>query len=351
MIRRLVLAGLAAMALSACSAVGPGLETSSAPAQERLGAGGSVIGVLSFAEPGNLAGGAVDSTYQAARLAAATIVNSPVTIEIRSGEAAESAARELAEADARIAILPADPTSASKAASVLAKRGAPSISLARAGDETRNLYGAGFDPAAEVEALTDEVVRRGIARLAVLTAPTIPSQLWAAAVIKVLRTRGVTAEVVDGSDLNKAQAVLGGLPDIGAIVFATSPEQAAGIGQAMRSDPARAKLAFFASAEWALAASLPSALGGSIYAAPEGSRLREYARRFTAAAGARPTLASALVYDLIVMAAALQQAAPSAPYDRATLASSEGFVGFSGAFAFTRSGAAMPRRYAIHIAE
>lgn len=349
---RPLLAVLLLAALPACTSLSQsGLITPAAPAQERLGTGAHVIGVLSFTEPGNLAGGVPEASYQAARLAATGLAKSPVSIEIRNATAdgARAAALALAEVGVRIAVLPADARSVSQAATTLAGKGVPSLSLARTGDSGKNLYGAGFDPAEETAALAADIAARGIAKVALVTMAGEPSRLWAGAAAKALTAKGIAVTPVDAGDFERAQRTLAALPDIGGVVFATTPEVAASLALVLRADPARAALVLFGNAEWALAMPVPPALKGALYAAPAGNALRDYARRFAAASGQRPTLASALVYDLVIMSAALQASVPGTPYDRATLTSTDGFRGFSGAFAFAPSGLVLARQYAITV--
>ena len=337
-------------ALSACTSLGP-IGTAPAPAQpaaERLGTGANIIGVLAVSEPDNLAGGAPDSIYQAARLAATSIVNSSMTLEIRAAE--RDAAAQLAATGARIVILPPDVKASGQAAGPLADRAIPAISVARMSDPARHLYGAGFDPGEEAAALAGELTRRGIAKVALISLPNEASQTWARAVAGAFARQNIAVLLIDGGTPDATQQALAS-SDLGAVVFAMAPEAAAALAPLLRADPADAKLLLAGNAEWAMAETLPPALRGAVYAVPAGNGLLNFARRFKAASGQRPTLASALVYDLIIMAAALPSIAPDAPYSNATLASPDGFLGFTGPFAFGEAGLAVHRSYEIAVAK
>ncbi|HTN61680.1 MAG TPA: hypothetical protein VL147_09000 [Devosia sp.] len=342
-------------ALSACNSLGQlgQAPASTLPPPERLGTGANVIGVLAAGEPDNLAGGAPDSIFQAARLGATSIVNSSMALELRAvgRNGARDAATQLATTGARIVILPPDLKAGGQAAGPLADRGIPAISVARMSDPARHLFGAGFDPIEEASALTGELTRRGIAKVAVVGLANEVSQNWAHAVGGAFARQGITATLVDGSTPDAMLQGLGSTADLGAVVFAMAPEAAADLASALRADPARVKLLLVGSTEWALAGGLPPALNGAIYAVPEGNGLQKFAGRFTATYSQRPTLASALVYDLIIMAAALQSIAPEAPYTDAALAGPDGFLGFTGPFAFGVAGLATTRSYTIVVAK
>lgn len=335
-------------ALSACTSLGQ-IGTAPAatqPASERLGTGANIIGVLAINEPDNLAGGAPDSIAQAARLAATSI--SSITLEIRA--AGRDAATQLASAGARIVILPPDVKASGQAAGPLAEREIPAISVARISDPARHLYGAGFDPGEEAAALAGELSQRGIAKVALVSLANEASQTWARTVAGAFARQNIVVLLIDGGTADVTQQALA-VSDLGAVIFAMAPEAAANLAPLLRATPAGAKLLLAGSAEWAMADALPPALRGAVYAVPSGNGLQNFARRFKAASGQRPTLASALVYDLIIMAAALPSIAPDAPYSNATLSSPDGFLGFTGPFAFGEAGLAVHRSYEIAVAK
>lgn len=348
LVRRAAVALLLAT-LAACSGLPqPSISTPGLPAKERLGNGPNVVGVVSFSEPNNLAGGTADASYLAAKLAISTASGLPTAVELRNGAAIgpRSAAEQMLAATARLVILPRDPQAVRQAEAVLSGKGVASVSLSREGAVGQARYGAGFSLEEEAAALAGDIRSRGGGQVLLVTSKEVGSDALAAAISSQLSAAGLSARLLPAEKLGEATAAAA--PAIA--VFATSPELAANTLLALPIAQ-RTSLQVYGNAEWALALPAPAELLGARFAAPSDNLLRDFSRRFTAAYSQRPTLASALVYDLTIMAAALPAAIPSDPFGQQALLAPEGFRGFTGSFAFGGHGVAQPRPYSIFMVE
>jgi ABC-type branched-subunit amino acid transport system substrate-binding protein len=326
----------------------------SMPAQERVGEGKTIIGLLSSLEPNNLSDGAEDSIYLAAKLAITSLKQGLATLEIRplrsSGQSAREGAGALASAGAMIVISGGDQAISSAVAKVLGAKGIPTIALAAASDTGAQLYGAGLGTRGELGALMAEFARLNYAHIAVAVTVEATSQAYAAAVLNAAAGANIVASPIDASDPTLFLAGLAELahtstPD--AIVFASGPARAAELVGALRAVPAQAGIAIVGNAHWATAEPLGKALSGAWYASLPRDGLARFVARFKAAYGSNPTLTGALVYDLIIMAAALPEVVPETPYAPEVLRTDSGFGGFLGPFRFGAANLAEPREYTI----
>ncbi|MGV8834038.1 MAG: hypothetical protein ACOH2N_18875 [Devosia sp.] len=345
------------MPLSACATgqlagLAPGAAPS--PAQESVGEGETTIGLLSALEPHNLSDGAEDSIHLAARLAITSLKQGLATLQIRPLGSGDNAARQSSEAlvavGAKIVISGGDQAINSAVAQVLGAQGIPTMSLAAASDTGAQLYGAGLGTRGELGALFAELKQRNYGHIGLAVTADAASQAYAAAVSTAAASARIGVSALDAGNPTSFMAGLTALGEAGrpdAIVFATGPARAAELVSALRAAPAQAGVAIVGNANWATAEPLGKPLSGAWYPSLPREGLDRFVTRFGAAYGRNPTLTGAVVYDLIIMAAALPQAVPDGPYAPQTLRSAAGFGGFSGPFRFGAANLAEPRDYTI----
>jgi ABC-type branched-subunit amino acid transport system substrate-binding protein len=350
-----------AIALAACSSQvtgpdgGPDLAAGPVPIADTFGTGSRVVGVIAFNELGNLSDGAPDSPFLAAKLAATTLNGNPVTVVIRTLLPDKSNAgaiiNEFDALGATIVIGPNDELTAAAVAKATQLRGVPTISLTSFSDLAVQLYGAAYVPNEEAVALVNEAAKRGYSSIAVVSVPGPASETFTKAVLTLAGTAGISARPVDGSTDSQFVAGLGGIASAGlpvaAIVFATGPARAATMMTALKSDARFNNVQVVGNSGWAMVEKLPNALKGAWYSAIESERIGEFVKKFQAANAAAPTLNSAMVYDLVVLAGALPQAIPDQPYHPEVLTNPQGFMGFSGQFRFAATGMLSARTYTI----
>lgn len=354
-------AAIAAMvALSACSMVQQAGFTAPAPAagahsQERVGTGATLIGVVTWLEAANFSDGAPDSIALAAKLAASTLTNDPATIDIRmlpaDERASRQAAEELVKLGARIVIAGNDGRQSNAAASVLGRAGIPTLSVATLADTGTRLYGAGQTSGDEAAALVAECLRLGYKSLAIVSLPTAASQGFGSAVVRIASENGIAVRGVDASVVaTLADSVKSAGPDGGpptALLFATGPQHAAQIVADLQAAGALGAIKIVGNSGWATAEPLPANLKSSWYPSLPRERLAQFVSKFRAAYGVTPTIQAAIAYDLVILAAALPQALPDAPYAPEVLSNAEGFNGYSGAFRFGQTNMVERRSYVI----
>lgn len=353
---RAILPVLALLPLASCTTAqvaGVTPASIAAPAQEQVGEGKTIIGLLSALEPANLSDGAVDSAQLAAKLAVTSLADGLATLEVRPSGSTESAARQGAEtlvaAGAKI-VVAADNSIGSVAAQVLGPRNIPTLSLAAVGDTGAQLYGAGLVVRDEAGAMAAEFVRRNYTNVAIAVTPDPISQGYAGAVSQAAAGGTVSVTGIDASSPANFLAGVDALAHKGkvdAIVFATGPARAAELVAALRVQPARGAPVIVGNASWATAEPLGKPLDGAWYPSLPRDKLAQFVSRFRAAYGSNPTLRSAVVYDLVIMAAVLPATIPENPYAPASLRSIGGFSGFSGSFNFGAANLAERRVYEI----
>jgi ABC-type branched-subunit amino acid transport system substrate-binding protein len=362
---RRVVAALSALALlavvSACStAEQAGLVVSTqgsapvTPQHDRIGSGATIIGVIARDEPGNLSDGRPDSIYLSAQLAAQTLPKNAITFDIRKLEGSERAARraaeQLAEGGAKIIIGDAGTEALAGVKEALAGNRVPLVTLSGRADASARQLTAGFSSREEAAAIAAEAQRRGYGSLVIVFNEEIGAQLFSNQILSEARKLDIAVRAVSGKSADEiTRRLLSGegahMPS--ALVFATGPVTASAIMRILRADLRWQGVQLVGNAGWALTSVLPSELGGSWYAVPANNSLPAYARKFTNAFGASPTLNSALTYDLLIMAATLPDLVPSEPYATDVLTNPQGFRGFSGHFRFTGNGSAGQRDYVI----
>jgi ABC-type branched-subunit amino acid transport system substrate-binding protein len=346
------------LCLSACSsttevAVAPSVEPP--PGEGIFGSGGQPVGVLAFAEPGNLSDGANDSVMRAAKLAAETVKGNPLQVVVRTVDPAGSnlaaAVADLQASGVKLVVGPDDPRIAAEAARSLSAARIPMLSLSSFADLGVQLYAAAFVPGEEAVAIVNEAARRGHASIAVVSGPGRDSEELTKSILTLGAAAGISARPVDGSTESQFVAAMSAMASAGvtvdAVVFAVGPRRAAAMISALRADQRFTSTAVIGNSGWALAADPPAALKGAWYTAPEGAQLGRFIEKFRAANGPTGTLKAAMVYDLLVLAAALPQTVAEEPYAAEVLTSPSGFSGFTGTFRFGPTGMAAARNYTI----
>lgn len=356
--RLLILAQTMTLAalLGACSSTMQQVGMVPAPAPqtpmlaETVGTGQLLIGVLSFAEPVNRSGGAADATALAARLAAQSITKHPVSVVIRpqsNGVAQDAAAFQAA--NVRLTIGGSDPRAIAGLAKVMAPGKVPTIALASLSDTGSLLYGAGLTPREEAAVLVGEAKRLGYARIGIVFGSDPDGASFATAVADIAAAQSIAVARIDASKPEVFQSGLAAALATGkvdALVFAVDPQRATGL-IAGTAPAAMAGIAIVGNAGWTLAEPLPEAVHSSWYPSLPRAGITAFAARFRAAYNATPTLASAVIYDLVVMAAVLDQVAGAEAFSAATLQSDLGFTGFTGPFTFGALGLVQSRSYEI----
>lgn len=348
----------AVLLLSACASSGLFTENSDSartldqtPISERIGDGGTVIGLLVAGEPGNLSDGAVSSAYLSAKLAVQTLKNAQVSLIVRryepSQSALQSAASAFSQAGVKIIIGPADNSDAATLAALMAGQNVPIISLATGADASQKIYGAGLSRDREAIAVVGEMTRRGYRSVIIARTGAIASTRFAATLLTKVKNAGITATELD---ISNSQDGLANLKALGAsqdaIIFATGPQYATGFTDLLKIDAQFAKLAIVGNSGWGTnPTSIPTARP-LWYASLAGSHLAEYRNKFLAVSDLAPTLLGATVYDLVVMAAILPTVVSNDPYAGDVLSNSQGFTGQTGAFKFDANGK-VTRAYAI----
>ena len=355
-LRLLVLPVLLA-GLSACSsgqiAGSPSVEPP--PGEGTFGSGGQAVGVLAFAEPHNLSDGATDSVLRAAKLAAETLKGNPLTVVVRTvdpdGTNLGTALGDLQSAGVKLVVGGNDPRIAAEAAKALATMRVPTLSLSSFADLGMLLYAAAFVPGEEAVALVNETARRGHKSVAVVSAAGQPSAELTKSILTLATAAGISARPVDGTTDSQFIAAMSAMAGAGvsvdAVIFAVGPERAAAMTAALEADARLKAIAVIGNSGWALLGATPPALKGAWYPVPEGTQLSEFIEKFKAAYGLSGTLNAAMIYDLLVLAAALPQAVTENPYAAEVLTSPQGFSGFTGAFRFGPTGMAAARNYTI----
>jgi ABC-type branched-subunit amino acid transport system substrate-binding protein len=343
--------------LAACASaqLAGDMATEPAPGHGTFGSGPQLVGVLAFTEPGNLSDGATDSVFRAAKLAAETLKGNPLTVVVRTVDPAGAnlslALSDLQAAGVKLVIGGADPRIAAEAARTMAARRVPTLGLSSFADLGMLLYAAAFVPGEEAVALVNEAARRGYASIAVVTGSSAASQELTKSVLTLAAAAGISARPVDGTTESQFVAGISAMATAGvtveAVIYAVGPARAGAMTAALKADARFKSVAIVGNSGWALADEVPPALKGAWYAAPEGTQLGDFIQRFKAANGTSGTLNGAMVYDLLVLAAALPQAVKDDPYSAEVLTSPQGFSGFTGLFRFGPTGMAAARDYSI----
>lgn len=347
-----VLLSAVCAAVAACSSLVAGgpVPDGSQPlgADIQIGNGAIKVGLIAKGEVGVLSDGASDSAARAAQLAAGTLLKSPITLVVRhydgSKAGLDKAESDLLRQGVKLVIGPDDDEAARSLAGDVGRKGVPVISLSSVAAPDVNLFSFGTSSTTEAPLIVDEMRRRGIRSIALVSDPNGPAKVFASQLASAATTQKVQVISLDGSDAGAVAARLTTMASVGqvpsAIVFLESASAAGQIVAKIRAVPALAWVPVIGTSLWAYSPGLLAPLAPGWYLAPEANGIAAFAQRFSAAYGQAPSPAGALTYDLVVMAAALPQLFPdkSPPYGRDILTNDQGFVGVTGNFWFSDDG-------------
>lgn len=355
---------LAVLLLSACSANQilvasdkPPDEATLAtiPMGEKIGNGGPVIGLIMADTPGNLSDGMANSAYLAGKLAVKSLKDTEVTLIIQRYERTPEALKKVATAfiagHTSIIIGPNDNEGALALAKFMAGKNIPIISLGTAANPEIGVYAAGLSDRREAEAVSVEMKKLKYRTVIIAHTNAATSTSYAKALVTALSSSGIKATEHDVSDPVKGLEALlkpaePGTARPNAIAFATGPLRAAKLISALRKNPRFAKVAMVGNSGWSTALKQIPHGDGIWYATLARSQLAGFAAKFAVAGHQTPTLRSAIVYDLVVMAGVLPKIVLKNPYATSVLTNPQGFNGQTGRFRFNTSGVA-ERSYVI----
>lgn len=370
--RRLFLGGalaLGAGGLAGCSMDGfaPGPSTSTGmpapvvarpsaaftPDSEIVGDGTPTIGVLAYDEIGNLSDGTPSAIAQAVKLAAANFAGTPSTIAIRrldgSAQSLATALDALLALKVKLIIGPGDEAAARSVAAKAAPAGTTTLSLSRAGDLSKRLYGAGANYDDEAAAALAEAKRLGYAGLVVVASNQRGSDALGGAVLKAATAAQIKTATVNAAAEQLPEAIakaLSGLPAPNAVFFATSPDTAhpAVIARGQKLPQA---LPVIGNAGWSLAYLSPKEFSGAWYAGFALAAADGFLDRFLTAYSSTPTTDALIAYDLTVLGSALPLTGAADPYRSDILTAAHGFTGQAGPFSFDPKTGLARRHYQI----
>lgn len=346
------------VALAACTSAGQlAVDPAAggvAPA-DQFGSGARVVGIIAFDESNNLSDGAPDSVARAAQLAATTLNGNPLTVLVRTiaadGSNLSSVISDFEAANASMVIGSNSESNVALVARAMILRKVPTISMTSFSDLALQLYGGGYVPNEEAVTLVNEAAKRGYASIAVVTTEGAASQAFTRSVLSLAAAAGLNARPIDGSTDSQFLAGMTGLAAAGekvsAVVFAAGPARAAAMMSLIQPDERFRGMAVIGNSGWDLTPKLPAALKGAWYTSVASDGMTEFAEKFRAANGQTATLNAAMVYDLVVLAAALPQTVGDEPYHPEVMTNPQGFKGFTGQFRFGPTGMLSARSYGI----
>ena len=323
------------------------------PDSEVIGDGAPTIGVLAYDEVGNLSDGTPSAVSQAVKLAAANFAGKPSTIAIRridgTAQSLSAALDALLALKVKAIIGPGEDDAARIVAAKAGPAGITVLSLSRAGDVAKRLYGAGISYDDEAASAIAEAKRLGLAGLVVVTSRQRGSAALAEAMQRAAATAGIQTVVVSAAVDQLPDGIakaLHGLPTPVAVFFATSPDTAhaavAARGQGLPRD-----LAVIGNAGWSLTYLSPKDYAGAWYAGFPLAASDGFLDRFQAAFSSTPTADALIAYDLTILASALPLTGAQDPYRADILTSARGFTGQAGPFSFDSRTGLVHRHYQI----
>ncbi len=343
------LAGLAAaVLLAACSSTlstdtpQTGLPPDTIADAFQLGSGPTKVALIVRDQTDDLADGAPNSTYLAARLAADIVAKAPITLLVRhydgSGKGLQAVQGELSTQDVKLVVGPDDEAVAARLAGAFGRKGATVITLTGVAAPEANLFSFAISGETEASLMADEMRRRGYRNVALVSNPSGTASVFTSLLATAITAAKITVTPVDGVDPSAAASQIAAAPAPSAIVFVESPAAAGAVLKKLRGQGLFSQVAAVGPSAWAFNASAAAGLGPGWYLAPDGSSISGFTTRFAAAYGQPPTPDGALVYDLLVLAAALPQVFPDKGYSPEILTNDQGFVGATGKFWFTSDG-------------
>lgn len=350
------ISGIAAVVLSAaflvaCSTVSPLGNIPAVPTSvdtEVFGDGALVLGVVSFSEPVNRSGGVADASHKAAKLAVESLELSRVKLVSfpETGGAGASLGKRFVEAGARLVVGGTDPSVMAGLARAMPSGAISTITLAPIADMQVHLYSAALAPRDEARALVNEAKRLDYHRIVLVTGAEPDSTTLAAVIAASAAEQGIAVQQIHATDSAGFADNLASLrtsSKVDAFVFLIDPQRTFNLVRDVELVGTR----IVGNAGWALAEPLPGILRNSWYPSLPREAISKFVSRFRNAYGETPTLAAAVIYDLVVLAAALDQIKGADAFSSVTLKSDFGFSGFTGPFTFGAVGLIEARQYEI----
>ncbi len=317
------------------------------PTSASFGQGAIKVVVLASAEPASLSGGAANAAELAAGMAGGDLINVPITLEVRSPEDGVDftrIGRDLAGIGARLVLTSASFADSAALAGALSARGGVVISTgATSADASRRVYSAAPDYASEAQFIVENAIERGHRRLAVVATQEADSRIFASLLAIAAVRSGATIETLDGATAGVAAervrtlAAAGQAPQ--AIIFATAPSVATSMMPGLRSASGAVVPEAIGNVGWSFSPPNRSQLGQGWFPTYSGARFEAFARLHREATGQSPSVQGAILYDLIVLAAAVPQVVrDDDPYRQDVLSNPQGFSGQTGTFKFDGTG-------------
>lgn len=311
------------------------------------GTGPTKVALITAEHTDQFAGGASESAFLAAELAGDIVAKAPITLLVWRYDGKKETLQKIEDAvlksGATLVIGPHDDLAAQSLAGTLGKKGVTVLSLGGVSAADANLFAFGLSGAVEASLIADEMRRRGYRSVALVSDPKSTASPFASLLATAAMGTGIKVTPVDGSDAGAAAARMVSLASVGqqpsAVIFIESPATAASILRKLRPQGLYSITPAVGISAWAFNKSAVAGLGPGWYLAPDTSTISSFTDRFSKAFGQASTPDGALVYDLIVLAAALPQLVPSGnAYAPEVLTNSQGFVGVTGKFWFTADG-------------
>ena len=349
-LRRVATAAAAILLLAACSTVGqvdPNAKPDSGVPVASYGTGTTKVALITAEQSDELATGAPESAFLAAELAGDIVAKAPITLLVWRYDGKAETLKKIEDAvlksGATLVIGPDDDQAAQSLAGTVGRKGVTVVSLGGASAPNANLFAFGLSGTVEASLMADEMRRRGYRSLALVSDPKSTVSPFASLLATAAVGAGLQVSPVDGSDAAGAAARIATMASVGqqpsAIVFISSPATAAAILKKLRPQGLFSITPAVGISPWAFNKALLAGLGPGWYLAPDTSTIPTFTDRFAKAFGQPSTPDGALVYDLIVLAAALPQLVPGGnAYGPEVLTNSQGFVGVTGKFWFTPDG-------------
>lgn len=359
----LALAGLGALALSACvggsfsGPPAPPAPIATAPAQPPAG---NTIGtgpvrvalILPLTGPGQGAVAAA-SLRNAAELGLSEFQNPDLTILVKDDrgtpDGASQAAQEAIAEGAELIIGPLFAPSVQAAGQVARQAGRPVIAFSTdASVASRGVYLLSFLPQEEVDRVVDYAATQGRRSFAALIPDNTYGSVVEARFREAAARRGVRVAGIERYTPGQPQAAVqrlapligGPNPQADALFIPENGDGIGAVGQALQTagfNPARVKP--LGTGIWNDPRVLGTpALAGGWFAAPDNTGFNAFAARYRGRFGQDPTRLATLSYDAVSLAAALSRQYGSARYAEATLTSASGFAGADGVFRFRPDG-------------
>ena len=340
----------AILLLAACSTAGPVdpiAKPDSGTPVASYGTGPTKVALITAAQTDEFVGGAPDSAFMAAELAGDIVAKAPVTLLVWRYDGKKETLQKIEDAvlksGATLVIAPDDDLAAQSLAGALGKKGVTVVSLGEVSAANAKLFAFGLSGAVEASLTADEMRRRGYRSVALVSDPKSTASPFASLLATAAVGAGIQVTPIDGSDPAGAAARITTMPSVGqgpsAIMFIEGPGTAATILKKLRAQVAFSSVPAVGISAWSFNTTSLAGLGPGWYPAPDTSTISSFSERFSKAFGQASTPDGALVYDLIVLAAALPQLVPGGnAYGPEVLTNSEGFVGVTGKFWFTADG-------------